>query len=129
MLIPVSLNVKIVGDGDIQLSCAEYRGLNASSVMALINWRIIVSLDSVARQMKELIPLDLKQRKEICVLTHLSVLTVREIIKLTLTNVHSRSTISIENSSRRNMLRSMKTGSSQFALQGAANFHNDCTKP
>jgi len=72
-----------------------------------------MSLDGVARQMKELILLNLKQRKEIHVLTRSSVLIVMEIIKPTLTNVHSGSTISIENGSRRNMLRSMKTGSSQ----------------
>ena len=97
--------------------------------MVLTNWKIIVNLDGITRQIKKQTPLDSKQRKGNYAHTHSNVQTVREIIKLTLTNVHSRSTISIGNSSRRNMLRSMKTGSSQFALQGAANFHNDCTKP
>ena len=73
MLILVSLNVKIVGDRDIRLSHAEYKGPNVSSIMALINWRIITNSDGVARRMKKLILLDLKQRKESHVLTRSSV--------------------------------------------------------
>ena len=83
MLILVSLNVKIVGDGDIQLSCAEYKSPNASSVIALINWKIIMNLDNVVRQMKKQILLDLKQKKESYVFTHSNVQIVGEITKPT----------------------------------------------
>jgi len=51
MLILVSLNVKIVGDGAIQLFYAEYKSLNVSSVMDLTNQRITTNLAGAAKPM------------------------------------------------------------------------------
>ena len=45
----VSLNVKIVGDGNIQLFHTEYKGLNVSSVMDLTNWRITANLAGIVK--------------------------------------------------------------------------------
>ena len=51
MLTLVSLNVKIVGDGAIQLFHAEYKGLNVSSAMDLINRKITANLAGVTKPM------------------------------------------------------------------------------
>jgi len=47
----VFLNVKIVGDGAIQLFHTEYKGLNVSSGMDLTNWRITMNLASAVKPM------------------------------------------------------------------------------
>jgi len=97
--------------------------------MVLTNWKIIVNLDGITRQMKKQTPLNSKQRKGNHAHTHSNVQTVREITKLTQINVHSGGINSTGNGSRKNMLRSMKTGSNQFALWGVVNVKNDFTKP
>ena len=96
--------------------------------MVLTNWKIIVNLDGITRQIKKQTPLDSKQRKGNYAHTHSNVQTVREIIKLTQINVHSGDIDSTGNGSRKNMLRSMKIGSNQFALWGVVNVKNDFIK-
>ena len=78
--------------------------------------------------MKKQTPLDLKQRKENHAHTCSSVQTVGETTKPTQISVHSGGIDSTENGSRRNTPRSMKTGSSQFALWGVVKFNNDFAK-
>jgi len=51
--------------------------------------------------------------------THSNVLTVKGIIKPILTNAHSGGIASTENGIRRNTLKSVTTGSNQFALRKA----------
>ena len=109
-------NTKTAGSGAMWHSLAEYKDLSTSSTTVLTNQKTIINLDDVARWTKKQIPIDLKQRKGNCAHTHSNVRTVREITKPTQINVHSEGINSIENSSRRNTLRSMKTGSNQFAL-------------
>ena len=52
-LILESLNVKIVGDGDIQLSLARSKGRSVSNAMAPTNLKTTVNLDGVAKPMKK----------------------------------------------------------------------------
>jgi len=62
-------------------------------------------------------------------LTHSNALTVRGTTKLIPTNVHSGDTISTGNSTRRNTLKSVITGSNQFALRKATSRKYDFEKP
>jgi len=64
-----------------------------------------------------------------CAPTHSIVLTVEEIIKLILTNAYSGGITSIENGTRRNTLKSMTTGSNQFALWKATSRKCDFEEP
>jgi len=79
-----------------------------------MNQRTIVNLASVARPTKKLIHHILKPKKANCAHTHSSVSIVEANIRWTLQHVHSGRTISIESSTRRSTLRSVKTGSNQF---------------
>ena len=67
----VSLNVKIVGDGNIQLFHTEYKGLNVSSVMDLTNWRITANLAGIVKPIRRQTPLVSKLKRVSHVLTHL----------------------------------------------------------
>ena len=116
MLIPVSSNVKIVGDRDTQLSHAEFKSPNVSNAMDPINWKTIVNSDGVVKQMKNWTLPDSKQRKGNCVPIRSSARTVGETIKPIPSNILSGNIVSTENGNKRNMSRSVKTGSSQFIL-------------
>ena len=70
-----------------------------------------------------------RQRKVNHAYTLSSTLIVGGTTKLTPTNSLSGDTDSIENGNKRNMLRSVKTRSSQFALQRAVNRKYDSEKP
>ena len=96
----------------MQHSLAEYKDLSASNTMVLTNWKTIANLDGIARRMKKQTPLDLKQRKGNHVHTCSNVRTVGETTKLTQINVHSGGIGLTKSGNRRNMLRSIKTGSS-----------------
>jgi len=107
-------NAKTTGSGVMQHSLAEYKDLSVSNAMVLTNHKTIVNLDGAARQMKKQTPLNLKQRKWNHVHTCSNIQTVRETTKLTQINVRSRGIGSTKSGNRRNTLRSMKIGSSQF---------------
>ena len=62
-------------------------------------------------------------------LTRLNTLTVRGTTKPIPTNTHSGDTISTGNGTRRNTLKSVTTGSNQFALRKATNRKYDFEKP
>ena len=127
--IRVYLNVKTAGNRIMWHFLTESKDPSMSSAMVLTSWKITVNLDGAARQMKKQILLDLKQRKgnhaHICS----NVRTVRATTKPTQIYVHSGDIDSTGSGNRRSMLRSVKTGSSWFALQGVANLNNDHTKP
>jgi len=57
----------------------------------------------------------LKLKRENCAPIHSNIQIVKATIKLTLTSAHSRNTSSIETDTTKNKLKSMKTGTSQFA--------------
>ena len=103
--------------------------LSTSNATVLTNRKTITNSGGIAKQMKKQTPLNLKQRKENHAHTCSSVQTVRETTKLTQISIHSGGIGSTENGNKRNILRSMKTGSSQFALWGVVNFNNDFAKP
>ena len=109
----VFLNVKIVGDGAIQLFHTEYKGLNVSSGMDLTNWRITMNLASAVKPMWRLTPLISKLKRASHVLTHSNVLTAVVNIKWTQPLVYSEKISSIETGIKGSILRSVKTGSSQ----------------
>ena len=116
MLILESLNVKIVGDGDTQLSLAESKSRSASNAMAPTNQKTTVNSDGVAKPTKKQILYDLKPRKENHVPIHSSVQIAEVTTKPTLLNARSGNIISIENGNKRNISRSMKIGPNQFTL-------------
>ena len=115
-LILKSLNAKTVGDGDTQLSLVGSKGQSASNVTGPTNWKTTMNLHGAVKQTRKQILHDSKPRRGNHVPTYSSVWTAEAIIKPILFNVHSENTVSIESCDKRNILRSMKIGSSQFAL-------------
>jgi len=81
--------------------------------MALTRLKTIINTDGVARQMRRLIPLTLKQKQALCAHILSNAPIVMEITKQTQTYVCSGSIGSIVNGMLRNMLRSMKTDPTQ----------------
>jgi len=112
----VSHNVETVGNGDMPLFLAEFRVSNMSNVMACTSPKIITNLVGVAKPMKKQTLHALKLKKVIHVCTHSSVQIVKVITRRTTIYVCSESTGSITNGIRKSILRSMKTGQSQFVL-------------
>ena len=74
-------NAKIVGDGDIQLFYVEHKGPNASSVMALINWKTTASLAGVVKPMRKQTPFVSKPKRANYAPTSSNVWIVMVIIK------------------------------------------------
>jgi len=109
-----SYSVKTAGDGVTQLFHVGSKVQSASSAIDPTNWRTIVNSAGIARLMKKLIHHTSKLKKTNHVHTHLSVPIVEVNIRRTLQYVHSGGTISIESSTRRSILRSVKTRSNQF---------------
>jgi len=64
-----------------------------------------------------------------CAPTHSNVPTVGGIIKLILTNAYSGGIASTENSTRQNTLKSMTTGSNQFAFRKVTSRKYDFEEP
>ena len=122
-------NVRIAGSGVMWLFLAESKVPSVLSVMALTNPKTTVNLGDVARLMRRWTLLASRQRKANHAHTLSNALIAGRTTKLTPTNVHSGDTNSTENGNKRNMLRSMKTESSQFALQRAANRKYNSEKP
>jgi len=89
------------------------------------NRRIIVNLAGAARPMKRLTHHTLKPRKANHAHTSSNVPTVEANIRQTLLYVCSGRTDSIENGTRRNTLRSVKTGSTLFVQLGTGKLNND----
>jgi len=116
MLIPVFPNAKIVGDGDIQLFHVEHKGPNISSIIALINWKTTMSLAGVVKPMQKQTPLILKLKRANHAPTPSNVQIVMVIIKWIQLHVCSGRIDSIRNGSKRNIQRSVKTGSNQSIL-------------
>ena len=85
-----------------------------SSATGLTSLKTIMSLASITKLTQRRIFLVLKQRKANCVLILSNALTVKVIIKQIQTHVPFGDIGSTEISTRRNTLRSMKTGPNQF---------------
>ena len=112
----MSHNVKIVGNRDILLFHVESRDLNVSNVMACTSLKIIVNLIGVAKPMKKQFYCVLKQKKVNHVHIYSSVQIVEAITRQTPIYICSGSAGSITSGIRKSILRSMKTGQSQFIL-------------
>jgi len=84
-----------------------------------------VNLAGAARPTKRLTHHALKPRKVNCVYTSSSIPIVEANIRWTLLHVCSGRTTSIENDIRRNTLRSVKIGSTQFVQLGMRKLNND----
>jgi len=116
----VFCSVKIAGSGVTRHSHAESKDQNVSNATVLTNPKTIRNLDGVVRQMIRSILQDWKRKKRNHALTHSNAQIAEEIIKQTPTNVHSGDTGSIGNGSKGSILRSVKTGPSQFVWKGMA---------
>ena len=92
--------------------------------MALTRLKTIINSDGVAKQIRKLIPLTLRQKKANHVYIPSSASTVVEITKWTLTCVCFGNIGSITNGISRNITRSVKTSPTQFA-QLRTTLHND----
>ena len=84
-----------------------------------------MNLAGAARPMKRLTYHTLKPRQANHAHTPSSVPTVEANIRQTLLHVHSGRTNSIENGTRRNTLRSVKTGSTLFIWLETGKLNND----
>ena len=119
---------RIARNGAMLRFCVKYKDLSALNVMVPTSQKITANLGGAARRMKNLIHSNLKWRKRNHALIHSNAQTVEVITKLIPICVHSGDIDSTESGNKRNTLRSMKTGSSQFILWGMANLNNNCTK-
>jgi len=88
-----------------------------------------MNLAGAVRPMKRLTYHTLKPRKTNYAHTLSSVPIVEANIRQTLQHVYSGRTASIESSTRRNTLRSMKTGSTQFVQLRTGKLNNDFQQP
>jgi len=93
--------------------------------MDLTNQKIIMNLTGAARPMRRLTHYALKPRKVCHVHTPSSIPIVKANIRQTLLHVCSGRTASIKNDTRRNTLRSVKTGLTQFAQLRTRKLIND----
>ena len=82
--------------------------------MNLINWKTIVNSANIARLTRKQILYVLKPKKANRAHTFSSVLIIEASIKRILHHVHSKRIASIESGTKRSILRSMKTESTQF---------------
>jgi len=94
--------------------------------MDLTSQKITVNSDGAAKQTIKLILHTSKPKKANHIRTPSNVQTAVESIKQMQQHVHSGKIGSIKNGSKRNIQRSMKTGSSQFVQLGARKQNNDC---
>ena len=121
-------NARIAGNRAILCFHAKYKDLSVSNVTVPTSQKITVNLDGAARQTKNQTHPNLKQRKGSHALIHSNAQIAEVITKPIPICIYSGDIDSIESGNKRNMLRSMKIGSSQFVLWGIANLNNDCTK-
>ena len=99
------------------------------NTIALTNPKTTVNLDGVTRRMRRQTYLASKQKRTNFAHIPSNALIVGETTKPTPTNTPSRDIVSTESGSRRNMLRSVKTESSLFALQRTVSNNYDFMKP
>ena len=107
-------NVKIVGNRDTSPCLVEYKDWSVSSITDLTNLKTNVNLGSAAKLTKKQTHYVLKPKKvnHVCMLSN--ALTAKETIRQTLIFVHSGNIGSTMNGTRKNILRSMKTGQNKF---------------
>ena len=122
-------NAKTAGGGDMQPFLAKSKILSMSSAMVYTNLRTTMNLGGAAKRTRRQTHLISRQRKANHALTRSNALIVGAITKLTPTSAHFRGINSIENGTKRNMPRSMTTGSNQFALWRVASRKCDFEKP
>jgi len=113
----VFLSAKTAGNGDTQHFHVESKVPNASNAMVLTNPITIENSVGVARQTSRSTHQDWKPRRVNHAPTHSNVLTAGATTKLTPTSVRFGDTNSIENGTRKSMLRSVKTDQNQFVLK------------
>ena len=118
-------STRTAGNGATPLSCAEYRALNASSVMVLTSQRTTENSDGAAKQTTRSTLQDWKQRKENPAPTHSNAWTAMVIIKLTQMHAPSGDTISIGSDRWRNILRSVKTGQNPSIQKRTLRINNE----
>ena len=123
--IQASSNAKTAGSGDMLPSLAESKVPSVSSAMDHTDPKTTKNLGSAAKWMKRWTPLVSRQRKMTYVLIHSSILIVGVITKLTPTSAHSGNIDSTGSSTKRNILRSVKTKSNRFALWRATSSKYD----
>ena len=102
---------------------------SVSSAMVYTNLRTTMNSGGAAKQMRRQTHLISRQRMANHALTCSNALIVRAITKPTPTSAHSGGINSIENSTKRNMPRSVTTGSNQFALWRVVSRKCDFEKP
>jgi len=119
---------RIAGNRAMLHFCVKYKDLSALNITVTTSQKITANLGGAARRMKNLTHPDLKWRKGNHAFIHSNAQTVEVITKVIPFCVHSGDIDSTGSGNKRNMLRSMKTGSSQFILWGMANLNNGCTK-
>jgi len=105
----VSPSAKIAGSGVTQHSHVKSKGLNALSVMVLINLNITGNSDGVVKLTLRLTPLGWKQRRANHALIPSSAPTAKGTTKSTQTLVLFGGITSTENGMSKSMLRYMKT--------------------
>jgi len=96
-------------------SLAEFRAPSVSSAMDCTDPKTTKNLGGAAKRMRRRTSLILRLRKATHVLIHSNTLIAEAITKLTPTSAHSGDIDSTGSGTKRNMLRSMKTGSNRFA--------------
>jgi len=94
----------------MQPSLAESKAPSASSAMVHTNPRTTMNSGGAAKQTRRQTLHILRLRRAIHALTRSNALIVGVITKLTPTNAHSGGINSTESGTKRNMLKSMKTG-------------------
>ena len=113
----------------MQHFCIESKMPNVSNATVLTNLITIENSVSVTRQIPRSTYQDWKPRRVNHAPTHSNVLTAGVTTKPTLTSVCFGDTDSIENGTRKSMLRFVKTDQNQFVLKWTALLSNDYQKP
>ena len=120
-----SRNVKTAGNRVTWHFLVGFKVQSASSTMDPTNQRIIMNSAGATKPTKKQTHHTLKPRKVNYACTSSSASTIETNIRQTLTYVHSGRIYSIENGTRRNTLRSVKTGSTLFIQLGIRKLIND----
>ena len=122
-------SAKIVGSGVTWHSPARSKELSTSNVMVHTNQNTTENLVDVAKPTLRSTHWGWKPRKASCVLIRSSVWTAMVITKLTPTYVRSGGTDLTGSGTKRNILRSVSTGSNLFILKWTAPLPYDYQKP
>ena len=125
MLTQESPNAKIAGDGDIQRSLVGSKDQSVSSVMVPTNRRTTMNSVGVAKPTKRQTCFALKLKRANLTRIPSNAPIAKETIKQTQIHVCFGRTALIESGTWRNILRSMKTESSQFVWLQMGNPNHD----